>query len=509
MEKSIEERLRILNIITFLIVSVLIVISISASVQGMRSLADVLDENEKTRNFWNSIENEGQAFNNYLNTENPQAYEALLQASDQTETALEKLPCNYHQMTLEQYTQTNSIRNTYEQYKKLQQEILSMNSGQSEYTSKVSMYYVIQQYLESYAGKLQTMTVEQSSMRYQRQQSIFIIVPGICVITGILVIMIFIWFKHYIRRTIIEPVMVLSEQAKRISANDFSGEPLKAHGEDEIAVLVHSFEEMKSSTQNYINTMEEKHQVEKQLVETRYQMLKNQINPHFLFNTLNLIASTAEIEDAETTEKMIVTLSRLFRYNLKSQTSVMPLEQELKVVSDYMYLQQMRFGARIKYVALPADETLEILVPSFVLQPLVENAIVHGLSKSSTGGVIVVRSWCQNGLTWISVADTGVGMDENQCACLRENLKKIYRQEGESEKSGYVHTWNQERQDSGVEEKNTGTGIALTNIMERIQGMYRCSGFRLYSRLGHGTVIQLYFGEQNRVSDYAYSENQV
>ena len=76
-------------------------------------------------------------------------------------------------------------------------------------------------------------------------------------------------------------------------------------------------------------------------------MLKNQINPHFLFNTLNAIAGMAQIEDAETTERMIEALSRLFRYNLKTTASVMPLEREIAVVKDYVYLQKMRFGERI------------------------------------------------------------------------------------------------------------------------------------------------------------------
>ena len=89
--------------------------------------------------------------------------------------------------------------------------------------------------------------------------------------------------------------------------------------------------------------------MEKQLDEVRLQVFEKPDNPHFLFNTLNMIASTAQIEDADTTEKMIHALSRLFRYNLKSTDSVMPLERELKVVQDYMYLQQMRFRTENRY----------------------------------------------------------------------------------------------------------------------------------------------------------------
>ena len=150
--------------------------------------------------------------------------------------------------------------------------------------------------------------------------------------------------------------------------------------------------------------------MEKQLDEVRLQMLKNQINPHFLFNTLNMIASTAQIEDAAATEKMIHALSRLFRYNLKSTDSVMPLERELKVVQDYMYLQQMRFGQRIRYDTDCNQDTLEVLVPSFALQPLVENAIIHGISPKGQGGRIHVRSWMEGRRIWISVADTGLSL---------------------------------------------------------------------------------------------------
>ena len=80
------------------------------------------------------------------------------------------------------------------------------------------------------------------------------------------------------------------------------------------------------------------------------------------------------------TEKMINTLSRLFRYNLRTQTSIMPLEQEVKIMDDYMYLQQMRFGKRIKYICDVDESCMKELVPTFVLQPLIENAIIHGLS---------------------------------------------------------------------------------------------------------------------------------
>ncbi len=113
-----------------------------------------------------------------------------------------------------------------------------------------------------------------------------------------------------------------------------------------------------------------------------------------------------------------------------------------------MYLQKMRFGQRVRYDTDCAPETLEVLVPSFVLQPLVENSIKHGLSKDSKGGRIFIRTWMHNGRLWISVADTGVGMEEDRLKQIRAALNdgteneigigvgNIYRRVRECTKTG-------------------------------------------------------------------------
>ena len=118
-----------------------------------------------------------------------------------------------------------------------------------------------------------------------------------------------------------------------------------------------------------------------------------------------MIVGMAQVEEAEITEKMITAMSRLFRYNLKSTASVMPLEREIKVVEDYIYLQKMRFGGRIRYSIDCSPETLDLLIPSFALQPIVENAIVHGICDKPEGGKICIRSWMEGRKLWISVAD--------------------------------------------------------------------------------------------------------
>ena len=159
---------------------------------------------------------------------------------------------------------------------------------------------------------------------------------------------------------------------------------------------------MKHATEGYINTLKEKNEMaerlhkeeveriemEKRLDAARLELLKSQINPHFLFNTLNMISCMAKLEEAQTTERMISSLGNLFRYNLKTSEQIVPLERELKVVQDYMYIQQMRFGSRISHDLRVEVDGGETMIPAFTLQPLVENAIIHGIARKEEGGRI-------------------------------------------------------------------------------------------------------------------------
>ena len=329
-------------------------------------------------------------------------------------------------MNEEQYIVIQSIHNTYDSYDTIYRSITESNLSEKEYRNAIDNCYKAQNYLEDYVKKYESITVSLGNEQYNGQKKLFYIIPVICIIIAFVVIVLFIWIRLFMSRSIVKPILMLSDEARRISMNDYSGDDIIIKGDDEISLLIKEFTEMKHSTKNYIVTLKEKHKVEQQLEHMRFEMLKNQINPHFLFNTLNLIAGTAEIEDAVTTEKMINTLSRLFRYNLKTQTSIMPLEQEVKIMDDYMYLQQMRFGQRIKYMCDVDKECMDELVPAFVLQPLIENAIIHGLSSSSKGGLIYVRCFKKEDKMWLSVADTGIGIERDKLKNIRRYIDNIF-----------------------------------------------------------------------------------
>ena len=466
MSCSLERKVRWITISTAAVVILSITAVMLIAGYGMKGFGDLLMGNSRSLAFWSAMDAESSSFQYYAGDRSPENREKYELSCARTRSALKSLPFDYEEIGGDRYGVTWSILNMYENYAAARDAFLEMEEGAPDYLDRLYTIYRVQGYLATHAGRLEQMTVESGNERYEMQRPLFIIVPAVSILWGAAALLMVRWLNRSVQRNIVRPMVELAEDSRRIGENDFTGPDTHAEGGDEIASLVRAFCTMKASTRGYIEALTEKHKMEKQLDEVRLQMLKNQINPHFLFNTLNMIASTAQIEDAAATEKMIHALSRLFRYNLKSTDSVMPLERELKVVQDYMYLQQMRFGQRIRYDTDCNQDTLEVLVPSFALQPLVENAIIHGISPKGQGGRIHVRSWMEGRRIWISVADTGRGM-------ARERLEEIRRALARGE------------------EKATGVGVG--NIYRRVHGMYQDGEIFIYSSEGRGTVVQMAF----------------
>ncbi|MFN8058216.1 MAG: histidine kinase [Vicinamibacterales bacterium] len=148
---------------------------------------------------------------------------------------------------------------------------------------------------------------------------------------------------------------------------------------------------------------------EKLLLSARIEALASQINPHFLFNTLASIASLIR-SNPETARALIVRLSGLLRRLLRSQDHFVSLREELASIDEYLDIECVRFGPQLVVTKDIAAETLDVLVPSMILQPLVENSIKHGLAPKVGGGTITIRSRKAAGATTIEVVDNGLGI---------------------------------------------------------------------------------------------------
>ncbi|WP_158787671.1 sensor histidine kinase [Granulicella sp. L46] len=213
------------------------------------------------------------------------------------------------------------------------------------------------------------------------------------------------------------------------------------------------------------NAVRIEHKLEEQsrlLLEARLDALQRQINPHFLFNTLNSIASLIRSKP-DLAREMIVKLSHILRVLLRDRDAFVPLSEELDFTDDYLDIEVVRFGEKLHVVKEISPDTLDIIVPSMLLQPLIENSIKHGLEPRISGGTITLRSRVDNGRLLLEIEDDGVGI----------------------EPGGPITA-----PDSGIVRE--GSGIGMRNVRERIQVLYGDEAHvDIVSRPGRGTRVSL------------------
>jgi len=199
------------------------------------------------------------------------------------------------------------------------------------------------------------------------------------------------------------------------------------------------------------------------LLEARLDALQRQINPHFLFNTLNSITSLVRSQP-ELAREMVVKLANILRVLLKDREAFLPLREELQFTDDYLDIEVVRFGNKLKVVKEIAENTLDIVVPGMLLQPLIENSIKHGLEPRISGGTVTLRSRITDeGRLMVEVEDDGVGMGPE-----RNDASPV---------SGLVRP---------------GTGIGVRNVRERMEVLYGdLATVEINSRPGRGTKVTL------------------
>lgn len=438
----------------------------------------ILENNEVAGEMVTTLEAEMDSFERYSRSDAEEIAVELRQEMEDTQKAIYAIELEYADLGEGRFAQLQAIRSSYEMYTQARNAVLDRKYQGEEYIRELYKVYGMQNYLHQYIQKFLAATIEEGNLRYRELLPSVSGVVLMAVILSILLAVTMFEIAKLLNHSIMDPIIKLADTSKKIADNDFFVEDVETDNEDELGELVHAFNKMKYATGEYIKALEEKREVldqlhqqelenletEKQLEIMNLEVLKNQIHPHFLFNTLNVIAGMADLEEAATTEKMITALSSLFRYNLKTQQPEVFLDQEIKVAKDYMYLQQMRFGNRIQFVFECAEDTENVLVPTFTTQPLLENAIIHGLGPKEEGGRVKMQIFRKEDMLHIRVEDDGIGMTQMEVIRMRWNLA------------------------NGT---NEGVGIGIANIYKRIQSMYEKAYFYVESEKGKGMSAEV------------------
>ncbi|WP_066069123.1 sensor histidine kinase [Neobacillus soli] len=255
---------------------------------------------------------------------------------------------------------------------------------------------------------------------------------------------------------ITKPISLLSQAAKQISKGNLSGEDIKITTKDELKPLTETFNQMRANLRQLVTEIKEKSELDKLLKELELRSLQNQINPHFLFNTLNTVSKMAYLEEAEQTTRLIEAVAAILRYNLSDFDKASTLRDEVRIVQEYFYIQQTRFGERIKFITDIEDDCLDIDMPSLILQPLIENAFIHGVESYEENGVIRLHIYRHEHRIHVEVIDNGGGMDEPV-----KNRLLNYAAGTETEE-----VFEPEKT------KGHSTGIGVKNVIRRLQLFY-------------------------------------
>ncbi|MFT3982828.1 MAG: sensor histidine kinase [Lachnospiraceae bacterium] len=477
-----RRKLQVIIVSVGLIMEAVVLVNLNIPYSFIDNVRIIMDDNLVCYRFQDALDNEKDLFIKFMSGKNQETEEKFRRACEETAEFLEELPYDYVKIGEERYSITWNIKNAYEEYAKQRDKVITMDRKEEEYITELYKTYKMQDYLSAYASRLTKAVLLEGNGYYEEQLPILKQMPYILLLISFAAFWLLLAVMRLFMSSILKIVGRLAEASGKIEKNDFSGKDLEWKGQDEIGQLVSAFNKMKHSTQNYVVATEEKRVMEERLyrqeleraeLEQRFsmaqlQLIRSQLNPHFLFNTLNMITRMAQMEEAPITEEMLVAMSNLLRYSLRTTNAFAPLKQELKVVQDYMYIQRMRFGERVSFFVVCPEELHAEEVPVFLLQPLVENAVLHGIADKETGGIISIGIMREEETLRITVEDTGEGMSE-------EHLKRV-REE--------------------AEKRGTGLGIGLGNIHRRIEAYYEKGSISINSRAGVGTVIQIEFGKR-------------
>ncbi len=383
-----------------------------------------------------------------------------------------------------------NIKNMSENYLKITNE--TMQAKRSRNIEKYKKYYQeateLFNNINTYTYSLNNGQFKYNSQNYQRSLSSLQYLEVIMTMFILAAISFSILVIYLLTYNITNPLTELAKAADEIAKGNFQVSLVKIYALDEVGVVSKAFNHMIMSIQDYIdrikvnleieNMMKEKELImEGHLKDAQLKYLQAQINPHFLFNTLNAGAQLAMMEGADTTCVFIENMADFFRYNIKKINEDATLEEELRLVDNYIHILNVRFVGEIHYKKYVEESVLQVRVPSMILQPIVENAVNYGIRDIDWEGIIELKVYQENNLIIICISDNGMGMSQSKIQAILQG------------------------KDKGENDSKSSNGIGLNNVINRLKLYYNQEDvFEIRSKgYKQGTQVIIYIPLDNTV----------
>lgn len=396
----------------------------------------------------------------YLNTKTSDAMEEYYRAEQEYSNKINKL----NNITTNNRLQRmeKNIRNISDHYLEMTNQTIEAKRGRNvekykiRYEKATELYEYICTYIyslnnEQFMENTGSYKILSLSLRYTEYVSLTILlVIAFCNIVIITII----------TKSITKPIRRLAEKANQVAKGNLEVQLVEVRTHDEIAVVGKAFNKMVISLKEYINQIKDSMEKERQMKEREFMMethlkdaqlryLQAQINPHFLFNTLNAGAQLAMMEEADRTYEYIQNVAEFFRYNVKKNKETVTLEEEIELVDNYIYILNVRFSGDIQYEKRIEEEVKgqlsRIRIPSMILQPIVENCINYGIRNIEWQGLVVLSVYERENYVCISIKDNGIGISKEMLSGIMNNQIK------ESDVS------------------TDSNGVGLNNVISRLQ----------------------------------------
>ena len=443
-------------------------------------------ENVKMNNLnTNLIENEN-LLQLYLSTNNMSVLEDYNKKMQNLESVAQTLSSG--EITDSDLLMQRNISVLLEKYIKKNEDLINKNQSGSKKDLTASYNEVVQagELIRFAIDKLLTNEYQKNASKYyttfENIYSILLINMVVIIIAIIIGVVLVSWFSNKLST----PLVNLTMYANKVAEGDFSLDKINVSSYNEINQMANSLNIMVANINKYIHDLNERVKIEKEqeienlkmqnlLRLSQQQALQSQINPHFLYNTLNAGSQLAILENADRTGEFLVVVANLFRYNLSNIDSLVTIQNELKHAEMYLFIMNARFPNKIKVIKEIDETLLNILIPRMIIQPILENVYIHGFNEMEKGCEIIIRVRKVNKHVEIMISDNGAGMDK----------QKI---------------------DSIMINNNLGThasGIGLGNIIQRMKLYYKKDNLiNIISEIGKGTTVTVLIPGKKRLVRY-------
>ncbi len=472
---TLRGRIMLCFTISLLVMSIILISTIRLDFVGMKTLGNAYKSNTELNYFSLMLAQTEKAMENYVNYHSYESINEYYAGSSKTEEFLNLMQ---NTPSVDEVLQKEYI------VKQFSKSFLSYSSKaiigrRANSTEEVNVYYkksidcynmLLSQLLE-----LNKLLLKQNATDYEESHDHYLFTTKLNFLIFTLFALLIFCFIYLMLTRFTKPLVEISEVAHRVSKRDFDVPLFNNFSNDEIGNICQAFDRMIISIREYIDTIWEKARTEAELKEKEIEMqalytdaqlraLQNQINPHFLFNTLNTGAQLAMMEGADKTCYFIEQVSDFFRYNIQQQDRTATIDEELGLVDNFVYIMKVRFGNRLEFEKNIPSQKFSQLIPVMTLQPLVENCIKYGLKN--TKGKVILSIKVEKKFIVISISDNGCGMNPEVRKSVLESVKSDTTRLPQELIDSQVY-------DSSVVENQKHTGTGLINVFLRLKLFYQ------------------------------------